>query len=194
MEKDLDFFEMIYYHSLLKKEDYKEICNAHTKVEFQQGSMLLEIGKIAREFYIIEKGLFRSFLYDYNGNETTTEFYCPKEILIESLSLFQRMPSKENFQTITDAVVWKIEYDTFQELLQNIEGFREWGRTWATSQIFILKQRSINVLTINAKDRYLNLIKERPQIIKQSPLKYIASYLGITDTSLSRIRKEISTT
>jgi len=194
MEKDLDFFEMIYNHSLLKKEDYKEICKAHTKIEFQKGSMLLETGKIAREFYIIEKGLFRSFLYDYNGNETTTEFYCPKEILIESLSLFQRMPSKENFQAITDAIVWKIEYDTFQELLQNIEGFREWGRTWATSQIFILKQRSINVLTINATDRYLNLIKERPQIIKQSPLKYIASYLGITDTSLSRIRKEISTT
>jgi len=192
MEKDLDFFEMIYNHPLLKKEDYEKICKAHTKVEFQQGSMLLEIGKIAKEFYIIEKGLFRSFLYDYNGSETTTEFYCPDEILIESLSLFQRMPSKENFQAIADSVVWKIEYETFQELLQNIEGFREWGRTWATSQIFILKQRSINVLTINATDRYLNLIKERPQIIKQSPLKYIASYLGITDTSLSRIRKEIS--
>jgi len=146
MEKDLVFFEMIYNHPLLKKEDYEKICKAHTKVEFQQGSMLLEIGKIAKEFYIIEKGLFRSFLYDYNGSETTTEFYCPDEILIESLSLFQRMPSKENFQAIADSVVWKIEYETFQELLQNIEGFREWGRTWATSQIFILKQRSIRKL------------------------------------------------
>ncbi|MBB6498503.1 Crp/Fnr family transcriptional regulator [Pedobacter cryoconitis] len=190
---DLDFFELIYNHPLLKKEDYQEIRKAHTKIEFQQGSMLLEIGKIAREFYIIEKGLFRSFLYDYNCNETTTEFYCSNEILIESLSLFQRTSSKENFQAITDAVVWKIEYETFQQLLQTVEGFREWGRTWATSQIFSLKQRSINVLTINATDRYLDLIKERPQIIKQSPLKYIASYLGITDTSLSRIRKEIAT-
>lgn len=127
---DLDFFELIYNHPLLKKEDYQEIRKAHTKIEFQQGSMLLEIGKVAREFYIIEKGLFRSFLYDYNGNETTTEFYCSNEILIESLSLFQRTPSKENFQAITDTVVWKIEYETFQELLQHVEGFREWGRTW----------------------------------------------------------------
>lgn len=189
---NLDFFEIVYNHPLLKKEDYKEISKAHTQIEFQQGSMLLEIGKIAKEFYIIEKGLLRSFLYDYNGNETTTEFYCSNEILIESFSLFQRIPSKENFQAITDVVVWKIGYDTFQELLQNVSGFREWGRTWATSELFILKQRSINVLTMNATDRYLTLIKERPQIIKQSPLKYIASYLGITDTSLSRIRKEIS--
>lgn len=188
----IDFFERIYHHPLLKKEDYVAIRRAHTSVEVSQESMLLEIGKTAKEFYLIEKGLFRSFLYDYNGNETTTAFYGANEILIESFSLFHRMPSKENFQAITDAVVWKIQYDTFQELLQQVEGVREWGRNWATNELFTLKQRSIGILTINATDRYLDLIKERPQIIQQSPLKYIASYLGITDTSLSRIRKEIA--
>jgi CRP-like cAMP-binding protein len=190
---EIDFFRTIYNHPLLKKEDYEEIRKAHTRIEFSQGCLILESGKIAREFYIIEKGLFRSFLYDYNGNEITIEFYCPREILIESFSLFQRIPSKENFQCIADGVAWKIEYDTFQKLLHTVEGLREWGRTWVTNQLFISKQRSINILTISATDRYLNLIKERPQIVEQSPLKYIASYLGITDTSLSRIRKEIST-
>ena len=189
---EIDFFQKIYNHPLLKKKDYKEICDAHTKIEFSQGALLLENGKIAKEFYIIGKGLFRSFLYDYNGNEITTEFYCPGDILIESFSLFQRIPSKESFQAISEGTAWKIEYDTFQNLLHKIEGFREWGRAWATNQLFILKQRSINVLTISATDRYLNLVKERPTIVMQSPLKYIASYLGITDTSLSRIRKEIS--
>ena len=188
----VEFFQTIYSHALLKKEDYEEISKAHTKIEFPQGTILLENGKIAREFYIIERGLFRSFLYDYNGNEITTEFYCPKDILIESFSLFQRIPSKENYQAISDGTAWKIEYDSFRELLHKVEGIREWGRTWATNQLFVLKQRSIDVLTISATDRYLNLIKERPQIITQSPLKYIASYLGVTDTSLSRIRKDIS--
>jgi CRP-like cAMP-binding protein len=189
---ELDFFKRIYNHHSLRQTDYKLISKAHRKICFQQGALLLEIGKTAHEFYIIEKGVFRSFLYDYNGNEITTGFYCSKEILIESLSLFQRIPSKENFQAITDVVVWKIEYDIFQELLDKVEGLREWGRTWATSQLFVLKQHSINLFTMSATDRYLTLIRERPQIIQQSPLKYIASYLGITDTSLSRIRKEIS--
>jgi len=172
--------------------DYELISQAHTRVDFQQGTVVLEIGKTAHEFYIIENGLFRSFLYDYNGNETTTGFYCSKEILIESFSLFQRIPSKENFQALTDAVVWKIEYKNFQELLARVNGLREWGRTWATRQLFVLKQHYINVLTMSATDRYLEIIHERPQIVQQAPLKYIASYLGITDSSLSRIRREIA--
>ncbi|WP_212004567.1 Crp/Fnr family transcriptional regulator [Chitinophaga sp. HK235] len=189
---EIDFFQTIYNHPLIKQDDYEEIRKAHTRIQFPGGTLLLESGKTAKEFYIIEKGLSRSFLYDYNGNEITTEYYCPKEILIESFSLFHRMPSMENFQAISDVTAWRIEYDIFQKLLGEVEGLREWGRTWATSQLFLLKQRSISTLTTSATDRYLNLIKERPQIIIQSPLKYIASYLGITDTSLSRIRREIS--
>lgn len=189
---EIDFFKTIYQHPSLSMLNYEAIGKAHTPVAFSPGALLLETGRTAREFYLIGSGLFRSFLYDYNGNEITTEFYCPNDILIESFSLFQRIPSKESFQSISDGIAWKIEYDAFQQLLQKFEGLREWGRAWATRQLFILKQRSIDVLTVPATDRYLALIKERPQIIARSPLKYIASYLGITDTSLSRIRKDIA--
>lgn len=189
-----ELFEHIYYHPTLKPEDFKKIAIAHTRIEIAQNELLLKIGKTANEFYLIENGLFRSFLYDFNGNEVTHEFYCNSEILIESLSLFQRLPSRENFQALTNSVVWKIDYERFNQLLKEIEGFREWGRTWATNQLFILKQRSINALTVNATDKYLHLLKDRPEIVLRSPLKHIASYLGITTTSLSRIRKEISAT
>lgn len=187
-----DFFQAIYSSPYINKKDYEEIGNAHTKMDVEQGTMLLEESKIANEYYIIEKGLFRSFVYDYNGNEITTEFYCPKDLLIESFSLFHRNPSMENFQALTNGTVWKIKYQTFQHLL-NIDGFREWGRTWSTSYLYTMKKRSINMLTMKATDRYLSLLNERPQIIQEAPLKHIASYLGITDTSLSRIRKEIVT-
>ncbi|MBC9797877.1 Crp/Fnr family transcriptional regulator [Sinomicrobium weinanense] len=189
-----DFFQTIYNSPHIGKTDYEEIAKAHSQMDVRSGSLLLEEGKIASEFYIIEKGLFRSFVYDYDGNEVTTEFYGPKELLIESFSLFHRSPSMENFQALSNGTVWKIEYQLFQQLLGKIEGLREWGRTWATSHLFIIKKRSIKMLTMNATDRYLNLLNERPQIIRQVPLKFIASYLGITDTSLSRIRKEIVTT
>jgi len=109
--------------------------------------------------------------------------------VIESFSLFQKQPARENIQALTDAVIWKIDYAVFQGLLDRLEGLREWGRTWATRELFSLKQHSISVLTMEAKDRYLALIREKPEVIKDSPLKYIASYLGVTDTSLSRIRR-----
>lgn len=186
------FFQTIYHHPLLRDNDYKAIAEVHTKINFAPDSLLLETGKTAREFYAIEQGLCRSFLYDYNGNEITTEYYCPGDILIESFSLFQCIPSNENFQAVSAVTAWKIAYDDFQQLLQTVEGFREWGRNWATHQLFVLKQRSIQAFTVSATDRYLQLIATRPTIIALSPLKYIASYLGITDSSLSRIRKEIT--
>jgi DNA-binding MarR family transcriptional regulator len=61
-----------------------------------------------------------------------------------------------------------------------------------SEQLFVSKIRSVEMITENASHRYLKLIKEKPQVIRQAPLKQIASYLGITDTSLSRIRKELS--
>jgi len=185
-------FQAVYNHPSLKAADFGLIADAHTRVDFQPGEIVLKVGKVASEFYIIETGLFRSFLHDYDGNETTTGFYCANSIVIESFSLFQRIPSKENFQAVTGVVAWKIKYETFQQLLGTIEGVREWGRAWATNELFLLKQHTIDVLTMSATERYLKLVKERPQVISQSPLKYIASYLGVTDTSLSRIRKEIS--
>lgn len=188
----LEFFEIIYSHPSIRKEDYKKIINSHQKIEFSKNEMILEEGKISNAYYLIEKGLFRSFLLDFNGNEITTDFFGKDEILIEVASLFLRIPSKENLQALTDGYFWKIEFDEFQELFKNIQGFTEWGRSWMSGQLFISKQRSIQMFTQTASERYLDLLSEKPHIIQQVPLKYIASYLGITDTSLSRIRKEIA--
>ncbi|KEO72220.1 Crp/Fnr family transcriptional regulator [Anditalea andensis] len=186
------FFEKMYNNPAIKKESYKAIAGSHTKTEFLKNEAILDAGKISNEYYLIEKGLFRSYIVDYKGNEITTNFYGTNDILIEVASLFLRIPSKESIQALTDCVVWKIDFDNFQNLYSNIGGFTEWGRTWMTNQLFEAKNRAVNMHTQSASQRYLSLIKEKPQIIKEVPLKYIASYLGITDTSLSRIRKEMT--
>ena len=186
-------FEMVYNQPSLKKEDFKRIIDAHTKIDFQKGELFLKIGTTANEYFLIEKGLFRSFAFDYEGKEITTGFFIQHEILIEVASLFQRIPSKENLQALSNGSVWKIEFGDFQKLFNSIDGFPEWGRAWMTNQLFVSKKRSFDMMTKSATDRYLMMLNEQTQIINQAPLKYIASYLGITDTSLSRIRKEIST-
>lgn len=187
-------FQSIYTHPKLDSSDLREIAEAHCKTEFAKGDVVLEKGKISNTYYIIESGLFRSFTYDYNGNEITTELTSPGEFIIEVSSLFQRIPSEENIVAITDGVVWKLDFEVFQELFHKIEGLREWGRSWMSNQLFISKQRAIEIRTKSTAERYLALLNERPEIIQQVPLKDIASYLGVTDTSLSRIRKEIINT
>lgn len=186
-----DIFQLVYQHLLFSEEDIKIIAKAHQKVNLTKGSFLLKDGAIANEYFLLEKGLVRAFVHDYDNNEITTEFFVENEIVIVPASLFQRIPSQEIVQTLTDCILWKIDFDKFQHLFHSVPGFSEWGRLWFTTQVFSLKQKSLDIVTETATTRYLKLLKEKPQIIQNAPLKQIASFLGITDTSLSRIRKEL---
>ncbi len=181
----------VYEHPLISSDELQKIIDSHQKITLKKGDFVLKEREIANSYLILESGLIRSFAFDYNGNDITTDFFGNYDIVIEVLSLFQRTPSKENIQAVTDCVCWKIDFDVFQELFHSIGGFPEWGRLWMTGRLFHFKQRSVEIVTISAKERYLQLIQEKPQVVQQSPLKHIASYLGITDTSFSRIRKEI---
>lgn len=183
--------QYIYQHPLFSQDDLSRIFSAHQKIIIPKGEFILREGEIADSYYILERGLFRVFVHDFDNNEITTEFFVENEIVIVPSSLFQQIPSQENLQAIADSELWRISYDDFQQLFHEIDGFKEWGRLWFTHQLFSMKQRSLEMITETAKNRYLKLMKEKSQIIQSVPLKQIASYLGITDTSLSRIRREI---
>lgn len=189
MKKQL--FEQVYKHPLITQKELEIIINAHEKACFRKGDYLLKEKQTANEYYILINGLTRSFVYDYKGDDITTNFFSNNEIVIEVSSLFLRAPAKENIQALTDCECWKIDFNMFQQLFHTIDSFREWGRAWLSDNLFYFKQRSVSIVTNSAAERYLNLIKEKPQVIQYAPLKNIASYLGVTDSSLSRIRKEI---
>ncbi len=181
----------IYQHPQIKQEGLLLICDAHQRIEFQKGDFFLEKGKMANEYFIIESGLVKAFTHNYKDDEITTDFIGENEIVIEVSSLFTRIPAQENLQALTNGVAWKIKFNIFQELYHQSAGFSEWGRAWMSNQLFSLKQRHIDMISVSASDRYLKLLNEKPKIIQQASLKYIASFLGVTDTSLSRIRKEV---
>ena len=182
----------IYQHPLFSESDLEKIFSLHHLKELKKGDFFLKEKKISNSYLVLENGLMRSFVLDIDNNDITLEFFNENDAVIDASSLFQRIPSKENIQAITDCIVYEIYYDDFQELFHTIEGMREWGRMWFTFQLFQSRYQKIEMITETAKERYLKLLKEKPQIIQQAPLKQIATYLGITDTTLSRIRKEIS--
>ncbi len=187
----MDKLRFAYQHPSFQTTDLDLICAAHTKLHIDKGEFLLQKDQVANEYYIMESGLVRTYLYDFEGNEITTGFTGNQEVVIEVASIFQRVPTQEYIQCLTDCVLWKIEFDTFQDLFHQIPAFREWGRAWMAFELYRNKMRATEMITEHAAKRYLRLIQEKPQIIQQAPLKYIASYLGVTDSSLSRIRKEI---
>ncbi len=161
------------------------------EIEFNKNEYLIEKGKVSSYYYFLEKGFLRSFSINMQGTDITTKFYSKNDIVIDWHAYFLKKPSKESIQALTKGKCWKISFNNFMRLF-HIEAFREVGRTRLINNYFELKNHSISVIEDHAKGRYLNFLKEKPSIIQNVPLKHIATYLGITDTSLSRIRKEIT--
>lgn len=188
----MNMLKNIYKSTSLTEKELGTIIEKHELITLSKGQFLLTEGQYSRGYYCIEKGLLRTCLVDFNGNDITTSFIGEGDIAIDVVSLFHQVPAKESIQALTDVQAWKIDFDHFQELYHQIPNFNEWGRAWMAQQLFDLKKRSTEMITLSAKERYLQIIEKSPQIIKQAPLKCIATYLGITDTSLSRIRKEVS--
>lgn len=146
----------------------------------------------AASTFFLTRGVVRSYTYDADGNDVTTGLYCSGEIVCELSSFFRRIPSEEIYETITDCHFKMITYDNLQEAFHGIPEFREFGRAILVNAFSALKSRMISSLRLPAEQRYGWLVQNKPEILKHTPLKHIASYLGVTDTSLSRIRKDFA--
>lgn len=181
-----------YQHPMFTPDDLQEIIQAHSRVEMEKGALLLERGQVSNDYYVLESGLVRSYLFDYEQREITTSFAGVGDVVIEVASIFQRVPTEDNIQCLTDCVLWKIEFDKFQELFHRIPAFREWGRNWMAYELYRSKIRATEMITLPAFRRYQQLLERHPQVLQSAPLKHIASFLGVTDTSLSRIRKDFA--
>ncbi len=181
-----------YQHPDFTAVDLEEIIRAHSRMTVDKGTMLLAKGQVSHDYYIVESGLVRSYLFDYEERDITTGFSGVGDVVIEVASFFQRVPTEDYIQCLTDCVLWKISFDQFQELFHRIPALREWGRSWMAYELYRSKIRATEMITLPAFRRYQQLLESHPEVLQSAPLKYIASFLGITDTSLSRIRKDFA--
>lgn len=190
-ETILDFIKSVYESPSVSADGYKTLSSKHSKIEFKKNDILLRSGEISKSYILVASGLLRKYVIDVEGNEVTTSFSSSGDFAMVILSFFHQVPSNENVVAVTDGIGWEVSYADFMSVLNSVKGFGEWGRKWMSNQLFVSEQRSIDILVKTAKERYLEILHDNPELLKQIPLKYLASYLGVTDTSLSRIRKQI---
>ena len=169
----------------------REIASKFNPKTIAKDGYIVRTGSICNESLFIEKGIIRSFTDDLDGNEVTTAFYTRNSFSTDLPSFFKRTPAKEHQQAITDCEVVFITYEEMQASFHSIPQFREYGRLNLVNQYSILKERMLSALQKTAEQRYSDLINSDAELLQTVPLKYIASFLGITDTSLSRIRREL---
>lgn len=155
-----------------------------------KNDFLLRTGKISNEYLFLADGCMRAFTLDPDGNEVTTYFFTPPGVVFDVSSFFMRTIATESIQAITDSRGYVATYENLNTMFHTIPEFREFGRAMLVKEFAAFKQRTLALINKTAEERYENLIRSNRDVFQYAQLKQIASYLGITDTSLSRIRRE----
>ena len=173
------------------RENLEMIAEQFEAVEFAKNEYLLKEGKISGYFFL-EEGFMRAFTFDAEGNEITTYFFTQGRVVFEPSSMFLHTPSTENIQAVTHCRGYLTNFCKLDHLFHSIPEFREFGRAMLVREYVAYKQHTLAMINKTAEERYASLIENGKEIFMHAQLKHIASFLGMTDTSLSRIRREFS--
>lgn len=166
----------------------KAHLNSILKQEFHpKKTLLLKAGHVARRIYFVNEGFVRAFYYKDN-QAYTTWFMGRHEFVISVYSFFSQKPAFENIEVLEDSTLLSITWDELQYLYKHFSEFNLIGRI-ITEQYYIrTEERAIELQTLPAQQRYQKLINTYPGILQKASLGQIASYLGIKQETLSRIR------
>ncbi|TDX00374.1 Crp/Fnr family transcriptional regulator [Dinghuibacter silviterrae] len=173
-------------------ERLDEIVSLYEPHSFARNDLFIKEGKIATHHYFLTNGFMRAFTHNLDGEEVTTDFFHSNIPVGEPTSLFTGAKAMENIQALTDCEGFLISFEHSNRLFHTIPEFREFGRTMLVKDFAAFKKRTLSLINQTAEERYADLINTNKEVFQYAQLKYIASYLGITDSSLSRIRKEYS--
>ncbi len=175
----------------IPKEEAQDIVKRFQPIELKEKEFLLQENELSDHYLYLEKGLMRTFLYDLEGNDITIDFFTDNSIVFDVNSFFNRVRSEVNIQAITHCFGYIVTYEELNTLFHNKPAFRDFGRALLVKKFSSSQKRNFGMINRTAAERYQNLLETKPQIFQYSPLKYIASYLGITDSTLSRLRKKM---
>ena len=175
----------------LSEDDWSMFSSKLERKSIHRKTLLLKTGQTENYLSFVEKGIVR-FYIPREENDLTFGFVFENSFFSAYDSFLTRTPATYQIETLTETVLWRLTYPDLQEIYQKTKVGNTIGR-YAAEELFLKKsKRELSLLNDSAEQRYLQLFTERPNLLQQVPLKYIASYIGITPQALSRIRRRIS--
>lgn len=175
-QKDFDLSQNMWQHKTYKKGEYYNLKN-----------------NICQNMGFITQGVFRSYIIDEKtGEEKNIFLYSANGFLVTFKSFVNQIPCDYHTQAMTDASIIYINILDLLSLYKQSHKWESFGRLLAQEAFNVAIERTESFLFHTPEQRYLNLIKQHPDIFNNIPLYHISSYLGIQGPSLSRIRKRIS--
>lgn len=181
---------MMAYYGLSEKE-LSIAMSSFIPEKLQAKQYYLKEGEISDKIGFVKSGLLRAFFINDNADEITTEFYPSGSLIISFDSFNNQTPSKENIIAVDDSEILVITYQKQQQLYQRVPVWNQMCRDIADKKSEDSKNRAVQLQTLTAKERYQQFCKDYPEVIQKCPLRHVASFLGIDNATLSRIRRNI---
>lgn len=177
--------------SSFSDEEIIDFMKVGKEVEMKKGEFLISAGQTCKSFSFIHEGTF-SFLIMNDDCEHVKDFSAANKFITSYSSFITQTPSLIFIRAEEKATLTQWSFDTYQRLLRSSEHWKQFALKIANYLYLRKEKREISLLTETAEQRYLNMLKEFPQIVQHVPQYLIASYLGIKPQSLSRIRNQIA--
>jgi CRP-like cAMP-binding protein len=175
----------------LTQEQFAFIEENTSVLYLKKGAHFLKQGSVLRKSGFIMEGVMR--IYEYTEKDEVTSYFLKENQFVASLESFNDgLPSEKSFQAVTDVKLMVMSYESLQQCMAVIPPLA--GIVYRiTEQSLLTKLNHRNPLVVeDAKTRYEKFVREHPDILLRVPLGYIASYLGVTQQSLSRLRRELA--
>ncbi len=197
--KGICYFEAMLYPQLyavvngmlkLKDKEWEAFSAAFVHRLVPKKFNLLAPGQTAREAYFVLKGVTRLY-YRKEDSDISANFIFENGFITSLESFLLRIPSRQGIETIEDCELLVITKDKLDALTETYPVFHQFSRAIAEWGFIMLQQRASSFILDSPEERYTNMMQQRPEILERVPQHMIASYLGVTPVSLSRIRKRI---
>lgn len=188
------------YHNLLKEYFLKlsptvdlaaldDLVKEFRPDTFSKKQIILKAGDFSDNVYFIVNGLVRIY-YVKEGKEITNWFIKENMLFAATYSVLTGKPNYSNYEALEDCVVLKIKYSTLESYYSKNHSLEHLGRKLIESYYGTFMKKTFDVLFLSAEERYTIFVKEHEDLLNRVPLRHIASFLGITQETLSRLRSK----
>ncbi|TJY62506.1 Crp/Fnr family transcriptional regulator [Sphingobacterium alkalisoli] len=182
--------ENIKVYTLLSEPEIQLLQDAVDKKIYQKNEIFFTEGKISDEIYFVTKGCVRLF-YNVDGNNKTAFFYTEGQFICAGESYTFNIPAIENYQAIEQTEIFVFRKSQIETLLKEVPKFEVIARIATENELITCQKVIASFVTKSAEERYIDLLNTKGELFQRVPQQYIASFLGVSPETLSRIKTRV---
>jgi CRP-like cAMP-binding protein len=191
MQMKRDYREQLHRLFPLDDDNFEALLNGVSFRKVPSGTVLLPAGEVATKLHIVLNGCLRMYVIKEDGKEVTLQFFVENQMVASFESAMTGTPSRSYIDAVEDSIIGFLPIKVLQGIAGRDGSMRDGLNRFLVTRLIYYMNRCASYILDNPEKRYLKLVEESPELVARLPKQYIASYLGVTPVSLSRIRSRL---